>query len=308
MIIPNKFNGYSPDGRRLYFKKGGSSGTKEMQQMEADRQRKIQDAVNVINNIFDPQPYHKGVNVATSFDPNQTYYNADGSRYAVPSGVGATTGAPDNIMQWFQNGLLQLTNQHQPDYSAAHNALANGQLFTGLETINPEGREKLYADQKQAIYDINAKEVHDQYSKAERANRFGLARNGLMGGSADIDSNARLQEKTNEGIVQAQSLGEAAASQLRTADENSKASLISMAQSGIDTGTAQQMAASQLASNQQAALGARGGASIGDLFGSISNAYLTNRLYQAAQNGYNAYQNQYGNLSTRNGDQGTIGR
>lgn len=63
-------------------------------------------------------------------------------------------------------------------------AIANGELFTGVETVKPENkREKLYDEQRQAVYDINAKDVNRQYGDAEKANRFGLARNGLMGGS-----------------------------------------------------------------------------------------------------------------------------
>lgn len=302
MIIPNKFNGYMPDGRRLYFKKGGSSGTKEMQQMEADRQRRIQQAVDVINNIFDPSPYQKGVNVATSFDPSQTYYNADGSRYAMSSvgkgGGNQNSNSSGNIMQSINDGFSQMFGQQQPDYTAAQNALANGQLYTGVETINPESREKLYREQKDAVYDINAKEVTRQLENAERANRFGLARNGLLGGSADIDSNATLQEKTNEGLVQSAAAGDAAAASLRQQDERAKQSLIAMAQSGIDTGTAQQSALAALNATEQSALGERGASSLGNLFGDLSQAYLQNQYMKGSQNGW-MYGSQYPNMSTQ---------
>lgn len=302
MIIPTKFNGYGPDGRRLYFKgKGGSSGSKQMEQMEAQRQARISAAVNTINNIFDPRPYQKGVEAATSFDPTKMYYNADGTRFsAATTSKGALKGGGKG------NSRYQNVNGQLWDMQAVNDALAKGQLYSGVETITPDSREKLYQEQKQAIFDINAKELDDQFQNAERANRFGLARNGLMGGSADIESNAKLQDKVSEGLIQAQAKGEEAASQLRTNDEQSKASLIAMAQSGIDTGTAQQMAASQLAANAQTALGNRGGATIDRLFDSLSQAYLTNKLYQAAQNGMNFYNRGVGNYSTRGGDSGTI--
>ena len=227
MIIPNKFNGYFPDGRRLYFKGGSSSAAKEANRMAQERQARIKAAVNTINSIFDP---------------------------------------------------------------------------VGEEN----SREKLYDEQQQAVYDLNKKRVNDQYADAERANRFALARNGLLGGSSDVESNAKLQEKTNEGLIKATALGQQAASDLRTADEQSKQSLISMAQSGIDTGTAQQMAAAQLNSNAQSALGQRGGATIGSLFDNLGQAYLTRQLLQASNNGYNLYGNQYGNLSTSKEYQGSF--
>ena len=172
-------------------------------------------------------------------------------------------------------------------------AIANGELFTGVETVKPENkREKLYDEQRQAVYDINAKDVNRQYGDAEKANRFGLARNGLMGGSADVDSNARLQEMTNEGLVKAGGIADNASSALRTADESARQSLIAMAQSGIDTGTAQQMAQQQLESTSQRAQGERSGASIGNLFGGLSQAYLRgntnqNTTQNVVNNGYN---------------------
>lgn len=79
---------------------------------------------------------------------------------------------------------------------------------------------------------------------------------------------------TNEGLVKAGGIADNASSALRTADESARQSLIAMAQSGIDTGTAQQMAQQQLESTSQRAQGERSGASIGNLFGGLSQAYL----------------------------------
>lgn len=308
MIIANRFNGYAPDGRRLYFKGGGSS--KSAERMERERQARVRAAVDAINNIFDPQPYVTADldNKVTSYDPSQTYYLADGSVFNPMS----TRTEPYTYYTY--SGAKPLENRHKNtgtrtvsylDWDKINNAIASGSLYGSLTTVTPETREKLYNEQEQAVYDLNAKEVNDQYADAERANRFGLARNGLLGGSSDVESNANLQEKTNEGLVQARALGQQAASDLRTADEQSKQSLIAMAQSGIDTGTAQQMAAAQLNANAQSALGRRGGATIGDLFDNLSQAYLTRKIMQAANNGYNLYGNNYNNLSTSKSYGGT---
>ena len=311
MMIINQFNGYAPDGRRLYFKGGGSS--KSAERIERERQERVQAAVDAINAIFDPQPYttvDKNSVVTGGFDPSQTYYLADGSVFDPYST------RTETVRRSHTYGAKPLENRYytyEPttvsylDWDKINNAIASGSLYNGLTTVTPDSREKLYEDQQQAIYDLNAKEVNDQYADAERANRFALARNGLLGGSSDIESNANLQEKTNEGLIQAQALGQQAASDLRTADEQSKQSLIAMAQSGLDTGTAQQMAQAQLNANAQSALGQRGGATIGNLFDNLSQAYLTRQIMNATQNGYNLYNNNYGNLSTSSrGDQGSI--
>ena len=310
MIIPNKFNGYSPDCRRLCFKGGGSSAAKEANRMEKERQARITAAVNAINDIFDPKAYKQGTNAASEFDPDKTYYNKDGSVFdgRKKFNVNSSSG---NAFNQIVGNIVDLVGQTSGSASAwdmdkINKAIANGELFTGYETVTPENsREKLYDEQQQAVYDLNAKEVNDQYADAERANRFALARNGLLGGSSDVESNANLQEKTNEGLIKAQALGQQAASDLRTADEQSKQSLISMAQSGIDTGTAQQMATAQLNSNAQSALGQRGGATIGNLFDNLGQAYLNRQIMNAANNGYNWYNNQYGNLSANKTYQGS---
>ena len=309
MIIANRFNGYAPDGRRLYFKGGGSS--KSAERMERERQARVQAAVDAINNIFDPQPYVTADldNKVTSYDPSQTYYLADGTVFDPMS-----TRTEKKLVTRMGGGAKPFEGRYTTyapttvsylDWNKINNALNSGSLYGSLTTVTPETREKLYGEQEQAVYDLNAKDVNDQYADAERANRFGLARNGLLGGSSDVESNANLQEKTNEGLVQAKALGQQAASDLRTADEQSKQSLIAMAQSGIDTGTAQQMAAAQLNANAQSALGRRGGATIGDLFDNLSQAYLTRQIMQAANNGYNLYGNNYNNLSTSKSYGGT---
>ena len=297
MIIPNKHNGYSPDGRRLYFKGGSSSAAKEANRMEQERQARITASINAINDIFDPKAYKQGTNAATAFDPNKTYYNKDGSVFdgRKKFNVNSSSG---NAFNQIVGNIVDQVGQTSGSASAwdmdkINKAIANRELFTGVETVKPENkREKLYDEQRQAVYDINAKDVNRQYGDAEKANRFGLARNGLMGGSADVDSNARLQEMTNEGLVKAGGIADNASSSLRSADESARQSLIAMAQSGIDTGTAQQMAQQQLESSSQRAQGERSGASIGNLFGGLSQAYLRgntnqNTTQNVVNNGYN---------------------
>lgn len=268
-----------------------------MRRQEEERQARINAAIKTINDIFDPPEYKQGTNAASEFDPDKTYYNKDGSVFdgRKKFNVNSSSG---NAFNQIVGNIVDQVGQTSGSASAwdmdkINKAIANGELFTGVETVKPENkREKLYDEQRQAVYDINAKDVNRQYGDAEKANRFGLARNGLMGGSADVDSNARLQEMTNEGLVKAGGIADNASSALRTADESARQSLIAMAQSGIDTGTAQQMAQQQLESTSQRAQGERSGASIGNLFGGLSQAYLRgntnqNTTQNVVNNGYN---------------------
>ncbi len=307
MLIPTKFNGFV-ESRRLYFKGGGSSDARKMEQ---ERQARVDAAVKAINDIFDPQPYVTVDldNRVTSYDPSQTYYLADGSVFDPTSTRTETYRykpyvAANRSEYGYKTGTRTVSYL---DWDKIDNAIASGALY-GSKTVIPDGREKLYEDQRDAVYEINSREVNRQYGDAERNNRFGLARHGLMGGSADVDSNARLQEITNEGLMKASGIADSAAASLRAKDESARQSLISMAQSGIDTGTAQKMAMESLDSTSQEAQSARSGASVGDLFGGLSQAYLRyNNLNGSGTNLFNTG-NQGSSLSTRSSYGGNTSR
>lgn len=167
----------------------------------------------------------------------------------------------------------------------------------------------MYGDQKSAMYELNKTEVDRQAAQAERANRFGLARSGLVGGSADIDSNAELNRRTNEGLIRTGGIADQSAADLKLQDEKTRSNLISMAQSGIDTGSAATMALNGLGVNADQAAAQRNGASIGSLFGDLSQAYLINQQAGGVNNAYNQgqYQSQYGQHSIFGGLNGRSG-
>lgn len=173
-------------------------------------------------------------------------------------------------------------------------------------------RSTMYNDQRDAVFNINKTALDRQFGEAERQNRFGLARAGLLGGSTDVDSNALLQQKSNEGLMQASSAADQSAADLKTADERTRQNLVSMAQSGLDTGTAQQMALHGLDANAQTASANRQATSIGNLFGDLGQAYLLNKAGTGTQAGMANYAQMFPNMpgslqqSTRTGTQGTI--
>lgn len=166
-------------------------------------------------------------------------------------------------------------------------------------------RDKLYADQKTAVYDLNKREVDRQAAEAERVNRFGLARTGLLGGSVNVDSVADLDRRTNEGLMRAGGIADQAAADLKTQDERTRSNLISLAQSGIDTGTAAQQALKGLEVNSANAASARAGSTVGRLFDDLSQAYLANQINQGRQTGMQYGQQWTGVSDPRSGSQGT---
>lgn len=165
-------------------------------------------------------------------------------------------------------------------------------------------RDKLYADQRTAVYDLNKREVDRQAMEAERMNRFGLARTGLLGGSVNVDSVADLDRRTNEGLMRAGGIADQASADLKTQDERTRSNLISLAQSGIDTGTAAQQALKGLEVNAANAASARAGSTVGRLFDDMSQAYLASQMNQGRQSGMQYGQQWYGVSSPRTSYQG----
>lgn len=153
--------------------------------------------------------------------------------------------------------------------------------------FNGANRDKMYNEQKSAVYDLNKAEVDRQAAVAERANRFGLARSGLVGGSADVDSNAELNRRTNEGLIRTGGIADQSAADLKLQDEKTRSNLINMAQSGIDTGSAATMALNGLSVNADQAAAQRNGATIGSLFSDLSQAYLVNQQASGMANAVN---------------------
>ncbi len=150
-------------------------------------------------------------------------------------------------------------------------------------------RDELYQQQRDAVYQMNADEVNRQAAEAERANRFALARNGLIGGSAQIDSEAEMNRRANEGLSKAGGIADEAAASLQAADENTRNNLISMATGGTDATEAAKLAASGLSQNIANSYVDRSVATVGNLFNDLTNAYLSQNLSRYAQQIYNNY-------------------
>ncbi len=178
-------------------------------------------------------------------------------------------------------------------------------------TFNGSRRDELYDNQKKAIFDLNQRDLLRQREEAERENRFGLARTGLLGGSTDAESNAEINRRSNDGLLKVGSIADQSAADLRLQDERTRSNLLSMAQSGIDTGTAASQALNGLAVNADQAAAQRGSAAIGNLFNDLGNAYLMRKQFDAMNNPQNPYmQSQFfGSQDSRGGGhQGSVSR
>lgn len=141
-------------------------------------------------------------------------------------------------------------------------------------------RDALYAQQRQNVLDMNRDKIQDGFQNAARQLRFNMARNGMFGGSLDVDSNAQLQRRNEEGLMQAAQLADNAAQQLRTQDENARGSLLSLAQTGIDSTDAAQQAAARMQANADGMRQLANQNIVGNIFEGLNEAYLGHQRAQ----------------------------
>jgi hypothetical protein len=134
-------------------------------------------------------------------------------------------------------------------------------------------READIADFLEATRGYYRDDANRQQGDAARSLQFALARTGNTGGSYDADTNRRLAETYQRGILEADRRAQSSAAALRSADQQSKQQLLAMAQSGLDMTTASTNAAQALRNNLSGAKADAREGSLGSLFSSFGDIY-----------------------------------
>lgn len=259
---------------------GGGDPAAEARKMEEERQARIKAATDQINHIF---------NGSEKVTKTRLVPGIAGSYQSQPVGSGEDYYMAD---VWVPG--------------------SSDKNETYDEWVSPQGgnpRDKLYADQRSTVYDLNSREVNRQAGEATRNNGFALARNGLGGGSVDVDSMAEINRRTNEGLLRAGGIADQSSADLRGADEKTRSNLISMAQSGIDTGSAATMSLNGLKVNAEGVADQRSGSTIGRLFDDMGQAYLVNQINQGRLAANQAGSQFFGSQNSRSGGyNGNVGK
>lgn len=252
--------------------KGGDGGAGQMRADEAARQAKIQAAVDAINAKF-------GVGQgAARVMPTESQFTTGGTpgSPAVSGGFGFSSREGDMEIPSYQAAVPGTPGSFDSAGFAKAMADYNAGGSSGGNT-----RQGLYDDISGATRDVAMRGLDRQFTQASKQNLFGLARSGLLGGSVDAEAGGDLQQRYGEGKIKAEAAGVGAASDLKSMDERTRQNLISLAQSGIDTGTASSLAAGQMAAAADTARAGSNSANIGRLFDDMGQAYLANTVAQA---------------------------
>lgn len=169
------------------------------------------------------------------------------------------------------------TNNDAAQQAQQADQARQAQISQSVDQIN-----KAYSSpQRQAQYDVYGSnlggyytnQVKEQEATNARNLKFAMARSGLTGGSANVDSNTQLQKDYSKGLIQAAQQASAGKAALEQSDINSKNQMVSLAEQGAYTGAIPtQVAQTQLAS-LDAAKGYGAANSLGNLFGSTGQVW-----------------------------------
>lgn len=169
--------------------------------------------------------------------------------------------------------------------------------------LNNPGRFSQRQQVGRNVTDLNMRQLRKAREATGRDATFSLARRGLSGGSADVDTQAEIVDRFNEGTLQATQLGQAAEAAALAEDERIRQSFTGQIQGGLSQGDAVSAALQQSTANlanleSQANINAAGGQS-GTIYQTLGNVFsaINDRLAardalagrQAARTRYPSY-------------------
>jgi len=147
---------------------------------------------------------------------------------------------------------------------------------------NDPARQQQIADYQASTLALLQSNLDRQKGDADRSAKFAMARTGLAGGSADVDTNKKIAEQYLLGQANATRQAQGAAAALAAQDQQSKQNLIALAQSGVDATTSAQQAGESLKVNLANAKGQALTGAVDNTFGSFADLYKAS-IEQAAR-------------------------
>lgn len=232
-------------------KNSGNDEAKRAREEEEARQERIRQGTTRINSIFDGGAGQGtgALGADAAYDPNGTYYNADGTVWKPTTGGGS--GLPGGFQFPSDNVKLPFGDidfgQIMDGVGQAVGGLPGGENFGALFGLSPEqqfaklrSQGKLYSGttskggfndaffkgRRDAYVNYAMPQLRDQFGKAGKELTFALDRSGLLDSSVRGQKMSELQKlfDTNEQQVKDKALS--SETQARTAVEDARANLI----------------------------------------------------------------------------------
>ena len=168
-------------------------------------------------------------------------------------------------------------------------------------SANEAQRNAGYDKVRQSNLGLMMNDIARNMADTTRNVGFGLQRNGLFGGSVDVDTHRDITDANQRSVIQANQLADSQVASMRSNDESTRADLISRINAGLDADSAAATASQRMAINRQQALSEPSSGALNNLFASIGGALNS---YQYA----NGAANPYGNMGKQSvGNMGGYG-
>lgn len=248
-------------GRKLH--KGGGGGDGGAAERKAAEDARIAAAIQRLNETF-------GVVNAT---PEAVDRNAFNRQVAIPNGPGSGPGymSFNGWVPYNSPGTASQQYRTEFDQAGYDNAVKASLEKAGALNDKSQAREQLYSKIGSDATNVAKTDIDKERMLTERELKFQLARNGLSGGSRDIDANRDVLDTYQQGILKASNIGTQTANEARSSDEKTRVNLINSIQAGLTSGDAVQQAYAGMANNATAAQDAANNASLAGFFDVLRN-------------------------------------
>lgn len=157
------------------------------------------------------------------------------------------------------------------DNDAYNAAVANAKQEAEASRAAYGERAKLYDTIKTDANQHALIDLNKERDITERNLSFDVARQGLSGGSHDIDTMRQVTDTYQQGVLKAAELASSIANNARAADDKTRTGLISSISAGLDQGSAQSQAYSDMRNNADRATADANSLSLAGFFDRLNN-------------------------------------
>ena len=174
------------------------------------------------------------------------------------------------------------STKYEADPTSYGSAQSSYQKAISDAATNKTARDSLYQSIRDNAFTAGKRGFDERKTDANRNNKFALFAQGLNGGSVDVDENALLDRTYNQGLLDLGAKADAAKTDVKNSDEQSRLQLLQSIDSGTDQGSVLTSALNQLKNNSDAASANAQGTSVGDLFANSGLLYTKSNAARGA--------------------------
>lgn len=204
----------------------------------------------------------------------------------VTVGVGVGTALLGGREARKEKGAIRKREQLEAGYEAERQAKTDATRGVINRSFDSPQRQRQYADYATAMREYMGGELVRKKRDAARNLKFALAKAGQIGGSQQVAGETQLGNEFQRGALENERRVQGSVAQLKGADEQSRNSLLALADSGLDLTSATRRSQSMLANNMGNANLSALQTGLGDVFADTAAVYKSINERAAQRRGF----------------------